>query len=319
MTWIKSALIRPASVHHIATRKLGSGLKQRYLAAYGILALGWGLSFMIVLRVVAAFGWGGAVSFRALVAGSTLFGVALLARRKLDFSIGWRPLALSGLLTVAGQLTGIAFAAPRIGTAMSAIIVSAIPLFSMVVGRLTGVEQLTYRSTIGLVLGFSGIVMLVGFPQTPPTADFILGCLVSILGSLSAACGSLYAARRLRHVDPWVLTIGSFLWGGLMTLPILALVPMPGWPDAADIFWLLVLGLVTSALMYVIFFHLLAAIGPTRAISVEFAVTVVAVLAGTMLLGEQLSSLQVAGAAVIIAGCALVLGVWPMAGRRGGR
>jgi drug/metabolite transporter (DMT)-like permease len=113
-----------------------------------------------------------------------------------------------------------------------------------------------------------------------------------------------------------VVTIGSFLAGGLITLPLLAVVPVPVVPDAADYLWLLVLGLVTSALMYVLFFGLLASIGPTRAISVEFAVTVVAVIAGTLLLGERLSPVQIAGAVVIITGCTLVLGLWPGGFRR---
>ncbi len=310
MTWIKIELINQPIWRFSATPRLGHLLKQRHLAAYVVLSLGWGLSFMVVLRVVQAFGWGAAVSFRAFVAGGTLLLIALLTRRKLDFSCGWQPLAISGLLTVAGQLTGIAFAAPLIGTAMTAIIVSAIPLFSMVVGRLAGIEHLSLRSTIGLVTGFVGIVLLVGFPEASLNASFLLGSVVSILGSLSAACGSLYAARRLRMVDPWVATIGSFLAGGLITLPLILLVPIPDVPGAADVFWLLVLGLFTSALMYVIFFNLLAAIGPTRAISVEFAVTVVAVVAGTMVLGERLSTIQIVGGLVIIAGCMLVLGLW---------
>jgi drug/metabolite transporter (DMT)-like permease len=290
-------------------------LKRHDLAAYAVLALVWGLSFVVVVRVVAAFGWAGAVTFRALTAGLALLVLSLLLRRRLDFSIGWMPLAISGFLTVSGQLTGIAFAAPRIGTAMTAIIVSAIPLFSMVVGRIAGFEQLSPRAVVGLLTGFGGIVLLVGFPTSPITPSFLLGCGVSILGSLSAACGSLYASRKLSRVDSWVVTIGSFLWGGIITLPLLIPVPVPTVPGPMDYVWLLVLGLVTSALMYVIFFRLLASIGPTRAISVEFAVTVVAVLAGTTLLGETLSPVQIVGACVIIAGCALVLGLRPN-GRR---
>ena len=291
-------------------------MKQRDLAAYVILALVWGLSFMVVVRVVAAFGWAGAVSFRAFTAAGVLLLMALLTRRPLDFSIGWRPLALSGFLTVAGQLAGIAFAAPRIGTAMTAIIVSGIPLFSMLVGRIAGMEQLSTRSIVGLVTGFAGIVLLVGFPAVPVTASFMLGCAVSILGSLSSACGSLYASRKLHRVDPWVTTIGSFFWGGAFTLPLLLLVPVPGVPQPMDYLWLLSLGLFTSALMYVMFFRLLHSIGPTKAISVEFAVTVVAVVAGTFVLGETLSLIQMIGGAVIVAGCAMVLGFWPGATRK---
>lgn len=291
-------------------------MKPRDLAVYAILAVVWGFSFMLVVRVVPAFGWAGAVSFRALTAGGALLLIALLMRRKLDFGCGWGPLFLSGFLTVAMQLGGIAFAAPRIGTAMTAIIVAAIPLFSMVVGRIAGLERLSQRSMAGLLLGFAGIVMLVGFPDHAITAEFLFACGISIIGSLSAACGSLHVSTRLHRVDPWVVTIGSFLAGGLITLPLLAVVPVPVVPDAADYLWLLVLGLVTSALMYVLFFGLLASIGPTRAISVEFAVTVVAVIAGTLLLGERLSPVQIAGAAVIVTGCMLVLGLWPGGFRR---
>jgi len=291
-------------------------VKQRHLLTYAVLAIVWGLSFMVLVHVVKAFGWAGTVSLRALTAGGALWIVAQLMRRKLDFSCGWGPLAIAGFTTVVMQLAGIAYAAPKIGTAMTAIIVSAIPLFTMVVGRIAGLERLNGRSIVGLVMGFIGIVLLVGFPDAPLTPSFLFACAVSILGSFSAACGSLYVSTRLRTTDPWVVTIGSFLWGGVMTLPLILFVPLPTVPGVSDFLWLLVLGLVTSALMYVLFYGLLAAIGPTRAISVEFVVTVVAVAAGTLLLGERLSSLQVVGAVVIVSGCSLVLGIWPGAGRQ---
>jgi drug/metabolite transporter (DMT)-like permease len=71
--------------------------------------------------------------------------------------------------------------------------------------------------------------------------------------------------------------------------------------------------------MYVLYCDLVSRIGPTRAISVEFAVTVVAVLAGTLILKETLSLAQVAGAAIIVTGCALVLGLLPLGAFAAGR
>ncbi len=294
-------------------------MKPRDLLSYAVLALVWGLSFIVVVRVVEAFGWAGAVTFRAVVAGATLFLLALITGRRLDFSCGWTKLAIMGALTVAGQLAGIAFSAPLIGTAMTAIMVSAIPLFSMVIGRLLGIEHLRPSGIVGIAMGITGIVMLVGFPAEPITPSFLLGCAVSILGSLSAALGSLYASARLRSIGAWETTIGSFLTGGLMTLPLILAVPIPAMPGLADFFWFSVLGIATSAFMYVIYFNLVATIGPTKAISVEFAVTVVAVLAGTMVLDEKLSGLQIAGAVIIVSGCALVLGLIPGLWRRAAR
>jgi drug/metabolite transporter (DMT)-like permease len=216
-----------------------------------------------------------------------------------------------GATTVAGQLVGLNIATPRIGTAMAAIFVGTIPLFSMLIGQVWGLEQISTPGRLGLVLGFLGIVLLVGFPAVPVTPSFLLGCAASILGAVSAAFGSNYAHARLRHVGSWEQTMGAFFFGGLMTLPLLLVVPVPTTPTLADVAWLVVLAGVCSALAYVLYFRLVAEVGATIAISVEFAVTFVAVAVGGLLLHEPLGPLQLLGAAVIITGCTLVLGLLP--------
>jgi len=278
---------------------------------YASLALIWGLSFVLVLNVVQAFGWVGAVTFRALTASAILVVIALATRRRLAFGSGWLPLAVVGATTVAGQLIGLSFATPRIGTAMAAIFVGTIPLFSMVIGHVWGIERIGRSARIGLFLGFGGIVLLVGFPSAPVTWAFVIGCVSSVFGSVSAAFGSNYARRNLRTVGSWEQTIGAFFFGGLMTLPLLVVVPVPTQPQPLDFLYLLLLAGMCSALAYVLYFRLVAEVGATLAISVEFAVTVVAVIVGSVLLGERLSVVQLVGGAVIIAGCALVLGLTP--------
>jgi drug/metabolite transporter (DMT)-like permease len=286
-------------------------MKTKDIAGYLGLSVMWGFSFLVLLKVVLAFGWIGAVAFRALVAATTLLGAAALTRRRLDFSAGWRPFAVVGATTVAIQLIGLSFATPRIGTAMAAICIASIPLFSMVIGAAWGNERITLQGAAGLLLGFGGIVMLVGFPAVPVTGSFLFGCGACLLASFSSAFGSNYASLRLRGVGSWEVTIGAFLSGGLMTLPLLFAIPVPGTPRPVDFLYLLIAGCVMSALSYALYFRLVATMGATRAISVEFLVTVIAVLIGAFGLGERLSAVQVAGAAVIVSGCALVLGLVP--------
>jgi drug/metabolite transporter (DMT)-like permease len=105
------------------------------------------------------------------------------------------------------------------------------------------------------------------------------------------------------------VTIGSFLAGGILTLPLLWFVPVPATPQPLDYLYLVALAALMSALTYVLYFGLVKSIGATAAISVEFAVTVVAVLVGGLVLDEPLTVLQLCGGAVIIIGCALVLGL----------
>lgn len=291
-------------------------MKPRDIADYVFLAVTWGFSFLVLLKAVAAFGWIGVVTFRCLIAGASLWLAARLLRHKLDFSMGWKPLAVVGATTVAGQLITLSYATPRIGTAMAAIFVAAIPLFSMVIGQLWGIERITARRLAGLALGAAGLVLLVGFPSAEPTPEFLLGCAASIVSSFCAAFGSNYAARRLKAAGSWEITIGAFLSGGVMSLPLIVAVPVPGTPQPIDFLYLVILGMGMSALTYARYFRLVAAIGPTRTISVEFAVTVIAVLVGTLLLHEPLTAVQFAGAGTVILGCLLVLGLLPGTGKQ---
>ncbi|TPL65112.1 DMT family transporter [Mesorhizobium sp. B2-3-15] len=286
-------------------------MKPRDIAAYVFLAVTWGLSFLVLLKVVHAFDWVGAVTLRALIAGITLFLLAAATRRRLDFSAGWRHFAMVGATTVAAQLIGLSYATPRIGTAMAAILVAAIPLFSMIIGQLWGLERIAVRGLAGLLLGAAGIIVLVGFPAVPVTASFAIGCAASLFSSFSAAFGSNYANRHLRSAGSLELTSAAFLFGGLMTLPLLLAVPVPAMPRPVDFLYLAILACVMSALTYVVYFRLVASIGATRTISVEFAVTTIAVLAGAIVLGESLTLIQGFGAVAIIGGCILVLDPFP--------
>lgn len=286
-------------------------MKPRDTATYIFLAIAWGLSFLVVLRVVEAFGWVGAVAFRSFIAAGTLFAIAKLSGRKLDFQAGWKPFAIVGATTVAGQLIGLSYGTPLIGTAMAAICVASIPLFSMVISQLWGLERITTRGLIGLLLGVTGIVLLVGFPAVAVTPEFIMGCIAVLFSCFSAAFGSNYASRRLSGTGSWETTIGAFVFGGILTLPLIVAIPVPTMPGLVDVVYLLISACVMSALTYVLYFRLVGNVGPTKAISVEFAVTVIAVLVGAVFLKEQLSLIQFVGAAVIIAGCALVLSSRP--------
>lgn len=290
--------------------------RRRDVAAYIALAWIWGLSFLLLLKVVEAFGWIGAVSFRAFVASGLLLLIARASRRSLRFAGTWRHLAVVGATTVAAQLVGLSYSTPRIGTAMAAIIVGAIPLFSMVIGHWWGLEEITSVGRMGLVLGFIGIVLLVGFPAVEVTTAFVIGCAASIASAISAAFGSNYARRHLRGVGSWEQTIGAFLIGGVIALPLLVVVPLPRVPVIGDYLYLIALAGFCSALAYVLYFRLVADLGATTAISVEFLVTVIAVAVGALVLDEHLSVAQLVGGVTIIIGCALVLGLVPTTRRR---
>ncbi len=201
---------------------------------------------------------------------------------------------------------------------MAAMIVATIPLFSLLIGHLWGVEAITTTGKVGLVVGFLGMALLVGFPQARLTSTFVIGCAVMALSSFAAALGSNCARAWLGGVGSWEQTIGVFLSGGLLTLPLLAVAPVPRSPTWADVGFLVLLALTCSSLTYVLYFRLVVEVGATTTISVEFLVTLVAVAIGALLLHEPLSALQLLGGVIIALGCALVLGLFgpPRSARR---
>jgi drug/metabolite transporter (DMT)-like permease len=282
---------------------------------FSILAILWGGSFLLVLRVVDAFDWAGAVSVRALIASLTLFLIAKISNRTLDFSVGAVPFLISGTTTVAIQLIGLSFAVPRIGTAMTAILVGAIPLYSALIGRLLGIEKLKAIGYFGLALGFLGIVLLVGFPEGSASKEYLTGILVAVIGCISAAFGSNYTKIKMSSVGVWEQVIGAFFYGGLLTAPLLIFVPFHRTPTTFDWFNIITLAVICSVVCYVIYFKLVSEIGATRAISVEFLVTLVAVLIGALYLHEDISLVQVLGGTLVIFGCILILDLFGMGKR----
>jgi drug/metabolite transporter (DMT)-like permease len=282
----------------------------RHIAGYAFLAVAWGLSFLVLLKVVEAFGWVAAVSFRGFVAAFTLWLAMRLTGGAQAPPIPRRHAIVVGGTTVALQLLFLSFATPLIGTAMAAILVATIPLFSLLIGYVWKLEKARFASIAGLGCGFCGLVLLVGFPAVPLTPLFLIGVLASLISAFSAAFGSNYVSRNLPDADPRQLTMAAFFWGGLLSLPLLPLVPVPGWPGPIDWLYLVISASVMSALTYVIYFWLVREIGATRAISVEFAVTLVAASVGIVFLGEPVTWPQILGGFGIIIGCALVLGLF---------
>lgn len=281
----------------------------KQLSLYISIASIWGCTWFFILKVVQAFG-GGGVALRSIIGSLALVLIAVLSRRKLNFG-SVAPLAVVGATTVAGQLMGFNLATPMVGTAVTAILAATIPMFSMVIGRMWGLERISALGYLGLLLGFFGVALIVGFPTVEITALFIFGCVICILGAISAAFGSLYTRKHLQGIGYWEQTIGSFFLGGLMMLPLFLIDPPTRTPAPIDYFYLAVLSIVSTGIAYIMYFKLVGEIGATKALTTEFLVTGIAVTVGAVFLGERLSQIQVAGVFVILLGCALVLNLLP--------
>jgi drug/metabolite transporter (DMT)-like permease len=134
------------------------------------------------------------------------------------------------------------------------------------------------------------------------------------------ACAGIYG-RRLRHLTPVGAAAGMTSAAALILLPLAAVLEQP-WtfsPDATTWTALLTLGLVSTALAYILYFRILASAGATNLLLVTFLIPVAALLLGTLVLGERISLNALLGMLLIFAGLAVIDGRLQQGLRRGRR
>jgi len=127
----------------------------RQINMYSWTVLFWGLSFALIKHLIPTFGWMGVVSLRAFCASGILIVLAKVTRRTLDFGSGnAKHFALLGFTSVALNLGGMTFALHRIGTSLTAILVTTIPLYSLIIEKIWSRSKPSPAMVVGLIIGF---------------------------------------------------------------------------------------------------------------------------------------------------------------------
>jgi drug/metabolite transporter (DMT)-like permease len=269
----------------------------------------WGASFLWLNMSIPDYGWAATVSFRSFIAAGALVVIAFFMRRRLNFQNEWKNLAVLGLFAVGFNLGGMNFALTRLDTSIVAILTATIPLYSLIIEWVWHRKRPAPSMIAGLIIGFAGVVMLIGFTPQKLDAHFLIGFLGSTIASSGFAMGGTWAKAKLPHMGNYEQTIGTFLFGGLWTLPIIAVVPMEVVPPSLKATLALITVAVTaSSFAYILYYKLVDTIGATKALTTEFFVPVWAIIIGFVVLHERITLTQLIAAAVILAGCMLVMG-----------
>jgi drug/metabolite transporter (DMT)-like permease len=277
------------------------------------LAAIWGASFLFMRLAAPEFG---PVALTALrVAGAALFLLPLLAWRG---GVGtlrthWKPIAVVGVVNSALPFTLFTVAALAINAGLSAILNSTAPLWAAAIAALWLGERLTPARLAGLGIGFAGVLFLAWDKASFEPGDHGVSAGVAIAACLVATLcygfAANYTKRTLQGVSPLAVAAGSQAAAGVaLALPAAWTWPvsLPGataWSAVAT------LALLCTAVAYLMYFRLIARLGPSKAISVTFLLPLFGVLWGALFLGEAVTGVMLAGCAVILVGTALATGV----------
>jgi drug/metabolite transporter (DMT)-like permease len=279
----------------------------RSLALLVTLAGLWGGSFVFMRYAVPAMGPVPLTFARVALAALVLFAWSAARRSVPDLRSRWRGFAVVGLVNSALPFVLFCFAEQTLAASTAGILNATSPFFGAIAAAIWLGEVLTARKIGGMMLGLAGVALLVGLqpePPTPATALAVASCLVA---ALCYGLGGVYAKKRMQGVPSAALACGSQFSAAIILAPVLPVVSVPGPVTSWVVLNVVALAVASTALAYLIYFRLIADIGPSRALTVTFLIPLFGVLWGYLLLGEPITANMLAGGALIVAGTALAL------------
>lgn len=291
-------------------------MKTSDIAELLLLAAVWGASFLFMRIASPEFGPLALALLR--VGGAALFLLPLLwLRQGRQPLLGPRPLAMLAVAFMNSALPFAlyAYAALHLPAGLSSILNATVPMWGALVAWVWMGEQLDRYRALGLLLGFAGVAWLVQAKTGLNLNASLWAVLACLLATLNYAIGAVATKRWLGGaVTPLGVAAGSQFASMLWLLPFgvwawpAALPSATAWANLAG------LALLCTGVAYILYFRLMARVGPTKAVTVTFLIPVFAVLWGALFLGEALTLPMAGGGALILAGTALALGLWPRRG-----
>ncbi|MGH8859736.1 MAG: DMT family transporter [Jatrophihabitantaceae bacterium] len=277
-------------------------MTRRAWMLFAVMCLIWGVPYLLIRVAVRDVAPGTLVFLRTAVGGLVLLPIALANGGFGPVLARWRPLLAFAVIEMAVPWLLLSDAERHLSSSLSGLLIAAVPMVGVLIARRTGsAEHVDRWQLLGLAGGMAGVAMLVGLDF----GSVNVGALVEILVVVVCyAVGPVILARRLADLPSIPVACAALLVVGSGYLPYAALrppsrVPASGWWAIA------VLALVCTALAFVLFFALIAAIGPARATVITYVNPAVAVLGGVLVLGEDLTLGIVLGFPLILAGSVL--------------
>ena len=282
-------------------------------AEFILLAALWGASFLFMRLGTLEFGPLPTAGLRVAIASLALLPVMLSRGLWPQLRQHWKPVMICGLINSAIPFALFSFALLSISTGLSSILNATVPLFGALVAWLWLGDKPGASRTVGLVIGFIGVALLAsGKASFKPDASGAVtawGILACLLATISYAVAASFTRRYLSGLNSLMVATGSQIGAALgLALPTLLMWPVQA-PSLKAWGALLALGILCTAVAYVLYFRLIERLGPARAITVTFTIPVFAVFYGVTLLGETVTTWMLFCGVIVLCGTALATGL----------
>ncbi|WP_434626435.1 EamA family transporter [Pseudomonas sp. Z5-35] len=278
------------------------------------LAAIWGASFLFMRIIAPVIGTIPTAFFRVSIAFVGLLVILALMRIDWNFRGKLKIVMVLGLINSGIPATFYSLAAQVLPAGYSAIFNATTPLMGVLIGGLFFSEKLTLAKVSGVFLGLFGVGILTGAGPVAFDLQLLMGALACLLATTCYGFAGFLTRRWLDHqggLDSRLSALGSMFGATVFLLPLFGYSvisqPPASWGGWSVWLSLLGLGLVCTALAYILYFRLLSSIGPVRSMTVTFLIPPFGVLWGALLLDEPLGMAHLYGGVLIAAALWLVL------------
>ena len=249
----------------------------------------WGIPYLFLKVAVEEISAELIVFARVFVGGLILLPLAIKKGRLLVARRYWPFLILYSITEMIGPWYFITHAEKEISSGLTGLLVATVPIWSAILASLFGDHTVWHKSRLfGLIIGFIGVVAVVGIESFGGKQDiFSIGMVIF------AAMGYAYAINMINRRIPHIPGIAINTWAMIITSIVYLPFAIATWPSAMPsveaIGSVISLGVLCTAAAFIVFFKLVAEVGPQRASIITYLNTAVAVLLGVILLGEPIT------------------------------
>ena len=262
------------------------------------LGLLWGMPYLLIRIAVGSIDPLMVAGSRTLIGALLLLPVAL-HRNALGAAFrNWKWLLAFTLIEISIPWVLLGHAETRLNSSTAGLLIAIVPLFAAIIVTRLGHERLEPRRMFGLGLGFAGVALLVGLDID--FADFG-AVLATIVVSLCYAIGPIIIDRKLKNVPAIGVITASMILATLIYAPFAPFL----WPTeftAPAVGSVVGLGVLCTAAAFMVFFALIAEVGPARATVITYVNPAVAMVLGALVLSEPLTTGMLIGFPLVILG-----------------
>ena len=277
-------------------------MSRRGWLLFAAMCLIWGVPYLFIRVAVRDMSPASVVFLRTAIAALVLLPVALRRSVLLDLVRRWRPLLVYTVIEVTGPWWLLTSAEQHISSALAGLLIAAVPLIGVVLSRLIGTNEVFDGTRLfGLVLGLAGVAALVALQIGDVKATAVFAVLLTALGY---AAGPLLLSRRLADLP----AVGVVTASLVLTAVIWAVPAAMSWPHdvgTKPALSVLALALLCTAVAFLVFFALIAEVGPTRATVFTYVNPAVAILFGIVVLDEHFTLGMAIGFPLVLVGSVL--------------